>query len=56
LVHLAQSEYRSFSSLLGRVLPTLPVKVDPPVIGKAADLEGANSAILSAASRPRDED
>jgi hypothetical protein len=50
LTDLAQKEPRSFAGLVGRCLPLMPVKVEIPPIEKAADLVGANSAILAAAS------
>lgn len=47
---LAKKEPKSFTSLLGRVLPTMPVKVPLPVIEKPADLVAATSAVATAVS------
>ena len=47
---LAKKEPKSFTSLLGRVLPTMPVKVPLPVIEKPSDLVAATSAVAQAVS------
>jgi hypothetical protein len=47
---LAATEPRSFSSLLGKILPLMPVKLALPPIEKPADLVAASSAIAKAVS------
>jgi hypothetical protein len=47
---LAATDKKAFTSLLGRVLPTLPVQVPLPVIEKPADLVAATSAVAKAVS------
>jgi hypothetical protein len=50
LYSIAVSDKKAMSSLLGRVLPIMPMRVSLPPIEKAADLVGANSALLKAAA------
>jgi hypothetical protein len=47
---LAANEPRSFSSLLGKILPLMPVKLTLPPIEKPSDLVAASSAIAKAVS------
>jgi hypothetical protein len=47
---LAANEPRSFSSLLGKILPLMPVKLTLPSIEKPSDLVAASSAIAKAVS------
>jgi hypothetical protein len=44
------TDKKAMASLLARVLPTMPTRVSLPPIEKAADLVGANSALLKAAA------
>lgn len=48
LAHLARREPKSFSSLLGRIVPLMPVRVEMPKIEKASDLVTASGVIASA--------
>jgi len=50
LYSIAMTDKKAMSSLLGRVLPIMPMRVSLPPIEKAADLVGANSALLKAAA------
>ena len=50
LYSIAMNDRKAMSSLVARVLPNLPVKVALPPIEKAADLVGANRALLKAAA------
>ena len=50
LYSIAMSDKKAMSSLLARVLPIMPTRVALPPIEKAADLVGANSALLKAAA------
>jgi hypothetical protein len=50
LYSIAKSDKKAMSSLLARVLPIMPTRVALPPIKKAADLVGANSALLKAAA------
>jgi hypothetical protein len=50
LYSIAMSDRKAMSSLLARVLPIIPARVALPTIETAADLVGANSALLKAAA------
>jgi hypothetical protein len=50
LKHLAQREPKSFSSLLGRTIGQMPVRVALPAIEKPSDLVAASSAVAKAMS------
>jgi hypothetical protein len=50
LYSIAMTDKKTMSSLLARVLPIMPTRVPLPPIEKAADLVGANSALLRAAA------
>jgi hypothetical protein len=50
LYSIAMTDRKAMSSLLARVLPIMPTRVFLPPIEKAADLVGANSALLKAAA------
>jgi hypothetical protein len=50
LYSIAMTDRKAMSSLLARVLPNMPTRVALPLIEKAADLVGANSALLKAAA------
>jgi hypothetical protein len=50
LYSIATTDKKTMSSLLARVLPIIPTRVSLPPIEKAADLVGANSALLKAAA------
>jgi hypothetical protein len=50
LFSIAMTDRKTMSSLLARVLPIMPTRVSLSPIEKAADLVGANSALLKAAA------
>jgi hypothetical protein len=50
LVHLSETEPRSFAGLLGKILPLMPVRLALPPISKPEDLVTAASEIAKAAS------
>jgi hypothetical protein len=50
LYSIAMTDRKAMSSLLARVLPIMPTRVTLPPIEKAADLVGANAALLKAAA------